>query len=54
LYNYLGYLNLVVVIPKLFLQGQLSNDIDGLEEGEVQLNAYCQHLGYLKYWKPLF
>jgi folate-binding protein YgfZ len=28
-----------------FLQGQLSNDIDGLEEGEVQLNAYCQHQG---------
>ena len=28
-----------------FLQGQLSNDIDGLEEGEVQLNAYCQYQG---------
>jgi folate-binding protein YgfZ len=28
-----------------FLQGQLSNDIDGLEEGVVQLNAYCQHQG---------
>ena len=28
-----------------FLQGQLSNDIDGLEEGKVQLNAYCQHQG---------
>jgi folate-binding protein YgfZ len=28
-----------------FLQGQLSNDIDGLEEGIVQLNAYCQHQG---------
>ena len=28
-----------------FLQGQLSNDIDGLEEGTVQLNAYCQHQG---------
>ena len=28
-----------------FLQGQLSNDIDGLKEGEVQLNAYCQHQG---------
>jgi folate-binding Fe-S cluster repair protein YgfZ len=27
------------------LQGQLSNDIDRLEEGEVQLNAYCQHQG---------
>ena len=28
-----------------FLQGQFSNDIDGLEEGTVQLNAYCQHQG---------
>ena len=28
-----------------FLQNQLSNDIDALEEGEVQLNAYCQHQG---------
>jgi folate-binding protein YgfZ len=28
-----------------FLQGQLSNDIDTLEEGVVQLNAYCQHQG---------
>jgi len=28
-----------------FLQGQLSNDIDALEEGEVQINAYCQHQG---------
>ena len=28
-----------------FLQGQLSNDIDGLGEGVVQLNAYCQHQG---------
>jgi folate-binding protein YgfZ len=28
-----------------FLQGQLSNDIDALEEGVVQLNAYCQHQG---------
>ena len=28
-----------------FLQGQLSNDIDGLEEGAVQFNAYCQHQG---------
>jgi len=28
-----------------FLQGQLSNDIDRLEEDEVQLNAYCQHQG---------
>jgi folate-binding Fe-S cluster repair protein YgfZ len=27
------------------LQGRLSNDIDGLEEGEVQLNAYCQYQG---------
>jgi folate-binding protein YgfZ len=28
-----------------FLQGQLSNDIDSIEEGVVQLNAYCQHQG---------
>jgi folate-binding Fe-S cluster repair protein YgfZ len=28
-----------------FLQGQLSNYIDALEEGVVQLNAYCQHQG---------
>jgi folate-binding protein YgfZ len=28
-----------------FLQGQLSNDIDRLGEGVVQLNAYCQHQG---------
>jgi folate-binding protein YgfZ len=28
-----------------FLQGQFSNDIDTLEDGVVQLNAYCQHQG---------
>ncbi|WPE16105.1 folate-binding protein YgfZ [Candidatus Thioglobus autotrophicus] len=28
-----------------FLQGQFSNDIDALEEGVAQLNAYCQHQG---------
>jgi folate-binding protein YgfZ len=28
-----------------FLQGQLSNDIDSIGEGVVQLNAYCQHQG---------
>ncbi|CAC9591408.1 tRNA-modifying protein YgfZ [uncultured Gammaproteobacteria bacterium] len=28
-----------------FLQGQFSNDIAKLEEGIVQLNAYCQHQG---------
>jgi folate-binding protein YgfZ len=28
-----------------FLQGQFSNDIDALEEGVVQMNAYCQHQG---------
>jgi len=28
-----------------FLQGQFSNDIDALEEGVIQLNAYCQHQG---------
>ena len=28
-----------------FLQGQFSNNIDALEGGAVQLNAYCQHQG---------
>ncbi len=28
-----------------FLQGQLSNDIDKIANGEWQLNAYCQHQG---------
>ena len=28
-----------------FLQGQFSNDINALDEGVVQLNAYCQHQG---------
>jgi len=28
-----------------FLQGQFSNDINTLEVGMVQLNAYCQHQG---------
>ncbi|WP_369177570.1 folate-binding protein YgfZ [Candidatus Thiodubiliella endoseptemdiera] len=28
-----------------FLQGQLSNDIDKIADGEWQLNAYCQHQG---------
>jgi folate-binding protein YgfZ len=28
-----------------FLQGQFSNDINILEQGVVQLNAYCQHQG---------
>ena len=28
-----------------FLQGQFSNNIDALEEGVMQLNAYCQHQG---------
>jgi folate-binding protein YgfZ len=28
-----------------FLQGQFSNDINALEEGTVQINAYCQHQG---------
>ncbi|SMN01722.1 Folate-dependent protein for Fe/S cluster synthesis/repair in oxidative stress [uncultured Candidatus Thioglobus sp.] len=28
-----------------FLQGQLSNDIDKITDGEWQLNAYCQHQG---------
>ncbi|HIM58389.1 MAG TPA: folate-binding protein [Gammaproteobacteria bacterium] len=28
-----------------FLQGQFSNDINALDEGAVQMNAYCQHQG---------
>lgn len=28
-----------------FLQGQLSNDIDKIADGQWQLNAYCQHQG---------
>ncbi|MDC1419036.1 folate-binding protein YgfZ [Candidatus Thioglobus sp.] len=28
-----------------FLQGQLSNDINKLDNSSVQLNAYCQHQG---------
>ncbi len=28
-----------------FLQGQLSNDINALVDGIVQINAYCQHQG---------
>ena len=28
-----------------FLQGQLSNDIDAIEENILQLNVYCQHQG---------
>ena len=30
---------------KSFLQGQLSNDIDSIQPGYCQLNAYCQHQG---------
>jgi len=30
---------------ELFLQNQLSNDIEKLGEFEIQLNAYCQHQG---------
>lgn len=30
---------------KIFLQGQLSNDINALDESTAQLNAYCQHQG---------
>lgn len=30
---------------KEFLQGQLSNDIYSINEGEIQINAYCQHQG---------
>lgn len=28
-----------------FLQGQFSNDINALDQGVLQLNAYCQHQG---------
>jgi len=28
-----------------FLQGQLSNDIEKLDNSSIQLNAYCQHQG---------
>jgi folate-binding Fe-S cluster repair protein YgfZ len=37
-----------------FLQGQLSNDIDSIEEGVVQLNAYCQHQGRIIVLKTLY
>ena len=30
---------------EIFLQGQLSNDINSLNASSVQLNAYCQHQG---------
>ena len=30
---------------EIFLQGQLSNDINKLDAFSVQLNAYCQHQG---------
>jgi folate-binding protein YgfZ len=30
---------------EVFLQGQLSNDINKLDSSRVQLNAYCQHQG---------
>ena len=30
---------------EVFLQNQLSNDINKLGEYEIQLNAYCQHQG---------
>jgi tRNA-modifying protein YgfZ len=30
---------------EFFLQNQLSNDIEKLDEFEIQLNAYCQHQG---------
>jgi len=38
-------LNLSGSDTQSFLQGQFSNDINALEEGVVQLNAYCQHQG---------
>ena len=40
-----GLLKLNGADVQSFLQGQFSNDIDALEEGKVQLNAYCQHQG---------
>ena len=30
---------------QIFLQGQLSNDVDKIVDGAWQLNAYCQHQG---------
>jgi folate-binding protein YgfZ len=30
---------------EVFLHGQFSNDVNALEEGVIQLNAYCQHQG---------
>ena len=30
---------------EVFLQGQLSNDINKLDSSSVQMNAYCQHQG---------
>jgi len=38
-------LKLIGTDTQSFLQGQFSNDIDALEEGVMQLNAYCQHQG---------
>ena len=43
--NNRSLLNLNGSDTQSFLQGQFSNDIDALEEGVVQLNAYCQHQG---------
>ena len=38
-------LNLSGSDAQSFLQGQFSNDIDALDQGVLQLNAYCQHQG---------
>ena len=43
--NHRSFLELTGKDVQSFLQGQFSNDINTLEEGIVQLNAYCQHQG---------
>lgn len=43
--NNRALLNLTGKDVESFLQGQFSNDINALEEGMVQVNAYCQHQG---------
>ncbi|MDB2590470.1 folate-binding protein YgfZ [Candidatus Thioglobus sp.] len=43
--NHRTLLELIGKDVQSFLQGQFSNDINTLEQGVVQLNAYCQHQG---------
>ena len=43
--NHRSLLELTGKDVQSFLQGQFSNDINTLEQGVVQLNAYCQHQG---------